>query len=141
VGMAGGSILPVDDTTASYMEERNQALRQAQAQQFLLRRAMAAATPAKSLGIPSRWAVAGVKPQANASDRILRAMVLGAEDGWGDQPLGMSPETVNLLRQYGVFENGGSGFLHDSEALLRSFNESLLRGGSAALDLALIRAP
>src|SRR5438552_7758993 len=121
--MAGGSILPaVDDTTASYLNERNQA----HAEQLLLRHAMAsAAIPAKSQGIPSRWAAAGVKPTSGPSDRVLRAVGLGMQDGWGDQPLGMSPETVDALRQMGVFENGGTGVLHDSTALLRSFNESL----------------
>lgn len=61
---------------------------------------------------------------------ILDAFGQGAKDGWGTRPLGLDEDTVKTLRQYGVFNDYEAG----RTSLVRTFNETLIRGGAAAID-------
>ncbi|MFZ5791861.1 MAG: hypothetical protein ACOY3L_14310 [Pseudomonadota bacterium] len=66
-----------------------------------------------------------------AVGRILDAFGQGAKDGWGVQPLGLSPEAEKSLREVGVFND-----LNDQYgSVLKTFNEAILRPTAAAADV------
>lgn len=71
---------------------------------------------------------------------ILQAFGHGAKEGWGDEPLGLSPESVEWLSKKGIFGPEKGGYQNPFQA----FNEMLAhtvvgaaqiayRGGAAAL--------
>lgn len=64
---------------------------------------------------------------------ILKAFGQGAEQGWGSEPLGLSPDTEDFLKKAGIFNDYQSG--HTS--FVRTFNEAMIRPAAAGLDAAM----
>lgn len=62
--------------------------------------------------------------------RVLDAFGAGARDGWGETPLGLSPESEQALRENGIFPQAGDTW----GRAIRTFNESMIRPAAAALD-------
>lgn len=65
--------------------------------------------------------------------RLLDAVGQGAEQGWGADPLGPSPETEAFLRKSGVWNDYEKG----QHSIVRAFNEALMRPAGVALEAAL----
>lgn len=63
---------------------------------------------------------------------ILNAFGQGAKQGWGSEPLGLSPEAEKFLQKSGVFNDYKDG----QSSLIKSFNEAIIRPGAAGLDAA-----
>jgi hypothetical protein len=67
-------------------------------------------------------------PRAN----IMSAFGQGIEQGWGAEPLGLSPETEDFYKKAGIFNDAQEGH----QSWLRTFNEAMIRPAAVALDAA-----
>lgn len=65
--------------------------------------------------------------------RLLDAVGQGAEQGWGADPLGPSPETEAFLRKSGIWNDYEKG----QHSIIRAFNEAVMRPAGVALEAAL----
>jgi hypothetical protein len=63
--------------------------------------------------------------------RVLDAFGEGAAEGWGDEPIGFSPESEEVLRDIGLYRSGDDNLL---TAPFRAFNEGLIRPLAAGVD-------
>lgn len=76
-------------------------------------------------------------PERNAAaagtsvGRMMDAFGEGASFGWGEDNIGLDPETEKALSEAGIFRDGEGGY----GELFKSFNEILLRPAASALDL------
>lgn len=69
---------------------------------------------------------------ASRTGRVLDAVGQGLKNGWGAEPIGLSPESEKFLKDAGIFNSTQGGVM----APLRAFNEILIRPAAAALDTA-----
>lgn len=60
---------------------------------------------------------------------LLHTFGQGFQQGWGSQPLGLSPDTEQWLKHVGIFDEAGG---HN---IIKEFNEGLIRPTATALDL------
>lgn len=65
-----------------------------------------------------------------AIGRVMAAFGQGAEEGFGDDPLGLSDETAEEMRRIGLFPKVNEGI----SGSLKLFNEALIRPAAAGLD-------
>jgi hypothetical protein len=63
--------------------------------------------------------------------RVLDAFGEGAAEGWGDEPIGFSPESEQVLRDIGLYRSGEDNVI---TAPFRAFNEGLIRPLAAGVD-------
>lgn len=87
-------------------------------------------------------AITGSKPDVQSSaeldqfiaknplGRVLSAFGQGAEQAWGSDPVGLSPETTEFLTKSGVLPDYSKG----RDTLSKAFNEAWIRPAAAALD-------
>lgn len=68
---------------------------------------------------------------------ILNAFRVGAAEGWGAEPLGLSQDTADWLKRIGIFND----YQNNHTSLIRSFNEDIIRPAAIAADLLFNRAP
>ncbi|HEV2674165.1 MAG TPA: hypothetical protein VGV37_06445 [Aliidongia sp.] len=82
---------------------------------------------------------ATVPPSSAATDqflattavgRVLDAFGQGAKQGWGAEPLGMSPDTEAFMKKAGLFND----FQDGHTGIMKSFNEAILRPAATTLD-------
>ena len=71
--------------------------------------------------------------QPNMLERFKQRIGAGIEKAV-EEPIGLDPEDIQALREAGVFRTGDEGRI-DLMATIRAFNEILIGGGGAALDL------
>ena len=62
--------------------------------------------------------------------RVMDALSVGKDDGWGDSDLGLSEESEKALRDAGIFSQLNS----DHVSLVKTFNEVLIRPLAIAVD-------
>lgn len=68
----------------------------------------------------------------SSAGRVLDAFKQGARDGWGDQPIGLSEESLRYMNERGALVP-----LEDAwKAPVTFFNEMLMQSGAVAFDLA-----
>ena len=85
----------------------------------------------------SLWARAGgaldhyFQTGVSAAGRVLSAFGQGYGQGWGSEPLGLSPDSEAWLKKTGIFNDYRSG----QASLVRSFNEALIRPAATAIDV------
>lgn len=66
-----------------------------------------------------------------AGGKVLDAVGYGAQQGWGAEPLGLSPETEQSLRDRGIFNDYQSGHV----SYLKAASEGVIRGAAQIGDL------
>jgi hypothetical protein len=84
---------------------------------------------------PSRFAGHSVTPQEHLLEStsigsVMSAFGEGAKEGWGASPLGLDDDSVQTLRDIGLFQNVNDAFINP----LKGFNESLIRPAAAGID-------
>lgn len=85
-----------------------------------------------------KWSQANVPFAGHgASLSIMRAFGHGAEAGFGEEPLGLTPQATDELKRLGIFNDYASG----QSSLVREFNETMLRPAAIVGDLLLRRLP
>lgn len=74
----------------------------------------------------------------SAGARILNSVGYGAQQGWGSEPLGLSPDTEQSMRKMGLFpdyEAGHKSFLQAfNNVTVRPVTEFAIRSAEAALE-------
>ena len=62
--------------------------------------------------------------------RVLNAFGQGANQGFGTEPLGFSPETEEALKKAGIFNEVSKG----QHSIIRSVNEAVMRSAAVVAD-------
>lgn len=70
--------------------------------------------------------------QPSGISAILHAYGQGVENAWGDQPLGLSPENQQWMRDHGIFND----FQKSSTSFWKTLNEAVIRDSAFVADLA-----